>query len=165
MPWGPLLRLPGAVMAELAAKGKGIGNGLSPTSNEWHTHRLAAWAGGCWPAQAGRLWACEQAAPPGATPSPGGQWRRSCRSPGHLSAVPLDVAAHEAATDGPEITPDGPMRFKTAMKLWITFGTGPGAPENAPFLPFGKAKSALALAPEGVTPQNVKMGMTKCARF
>jgi len=45
------------------------------------------------------------------------------------------------------------------------FGTHPGAPENAPFLPFGKAKSALALAPEGVTPQNVKMGMTKCAPF
>jgi hypothetical protein len=38
------------------------------------------------------------------------------------------------------------------------------SPKRA-FLPFGKAKTALALAPEGVTPQNVKMGMTKCAPF
>ena len=45
------------------------------------------------------------------------------------------------------------------------FGTRLGAPENAPFLPFGQAKTALALAPEGVHPKNVKMGMTKCARF
>ena len=45
------------------------------------------------------------------------------------------------------------------------FGTRPGAPENAPFLPFRKAKTALALAPEGVHTQNVKMGMTKCAPF
>jgi len=58
------------------------------------------------------------------------------------------------------------------MQLWITlelvvdnFWTRLGAPENAPFLPFGQAKTALALAPEGVTPQNVKMGMTKCAPF
>jgi hypothetical protein len=39
------------------------------------------------------------------------------------------------------------------------------APPKRAFLPFRKAKSALALAPEGVTPQNVKMGMTKCAPF
>jgi hypothetical protein len=45
------------------------------------------------------------------------------------------------------------------------FGTCPGAPENAPFLPFREAKSALALAPEGGSAQNVKMGMTKCAPF
>jgi hypothetical protein len=39
------------------------------------------------------------------------------------------------------------------------------APPKRAFLPFRKAKSALALAPEGVTPKNVKMGMTKCAPF
>ena len=44
------------------------------------------------------------------------------------------------------------------------FGRHFAPPERA-FLPFRKAKSALALAPEGVTPQNVKMGMTKCAPF
>jgi hypothetical protein len=49
--------------------------------------------------------------------------------------------------------------------LWITFDRAILRPEKAPFLPFGEAKTALALAPEGVTPQNVKMGMTKCAPF
>ncbi len=33
------------------------------------------------------------------------------------------------------------------------------------FRPLGRAKTALALAPEVVTPENVKMGKTKCARF
>jgi len=51
------------------------------------------------------------------------------------------------------------------VEIVDNFLTRPGAPENAPFLPFGPAKTALALAPEGVTPQNVKMGMTKCAPF
>jgi hypothetical protein len=49
--------------------------------------------------------------------------------------------------------------------LWITFDRAILHPENAPFLPFGKPKTALALAPEGVKSQNVKMGMTKCAPF
>ena len=26
----------------------------------WHAHSLPAWAGGCMPAQAGRLWACSR---------------------------------------------------------------------------------------------------------
>jgi hypothetical protein len=51
------------------------------------------------------------------------------------------------------------------LELWITFGGAILHSENAPFLPFREAKSALALAPEGVTPPNVKMGMTKCAPF
>ena len=60
---------------------------------------------------------------------------------------------------------ESPARSRTALRLWITFELAPKRPENAPFLPFRKAKSALALAPKGVTPQNVKMGMTKCALF
>jgi len=39
------------------------------------------------------------------------------------------------------------------------------APRKRAFLPFRKAKTALALAPEGVKSQNVNMGMTKCAPF
>jgi hypothetical protein len=49
--------------------------------------------------------------------------------------------------------------------LWITFPHAVFDPQTTPKSPFRMAKSALALAPEGVTPQNVKMGMTKCAPF
>ena len=56
-------------------------------------------------------------------------------------------------------------RPRTAAELWITFDRAVLHPENAPFLPFREVKSALALAPEGVSTQNVKMGMTKCAPF
>ena len=51
------------------------------------------------------------------------------------------------------------------FRLWITLELAPERPENAPFLPFREAKTALALAPEGGSAQNVKMGMTKCAPF
>ena len=49
--------------------------------------------------------------------------------------------------------------------MWITFPDAILRLRNAPFLPFLEAKTALALAPEGVTTQNVKMGMTKRAPF
>jgi hypothetical protein len=39
------------------------------------------------------------------------------------------------------------------------------APPKRAFLPFRKTKTALALAPEGGSAKNVKMGMTKCAPF
>jgi len=56
-------------------------------------------------------------------------------------------------------------RTKTADRIVDNFFGGRFAPGKAPFLPFRKAKTALALAPEGVRPPNVKMGMTICAGF
>jgi hypothetical protein len=45
------------------------------------------------------------------------------------------------------------------------FGTRPGAPEKAPFDPLRRTKTALALAPEGVSPKNVKLGKAKQGAF
>jgi hypothetical protein len=38
-------------------------------------------------------------------------------------------------------------------------------PEKGRFRPLGRVKTASALSPEGLTPEDVKMGKTKCARF
>jgi hypothetical protein len=57
------------------------------------------------------------------------------------------------------------MRGGCLWKLWITFAQALFDPKYPPKKPLREAKSALALAPEGVTPPNVKMGMTKCAPF
>ena len=85
---------------------------------------------------------------------------------------PLRVAAERGTGRGTATAMSGhqaakriPGAIHNRHQTVDNFGTRPGASENAPFLPLRQAKSALALAPEGVTPPNVKMGMTKCARF
>ena len=75
-----------------------------------------------------------------------------------VAALPLRREAIRPRGGFPELS-------TAATELWITFETAPERPENAPFLPFREAKTALALAPEGVSHQNVKMGKTKCAPF
>ena len=55
-------------------------------------------------------------------------------------------------------SPRRPVMDDSVGPFVDNFGTRLGASENAPFLPFGQAKTALALAPEGVHPQNVVVG-------
>jgi hypothetical protein len=99
-------------------------------------------------------------------------WRRpSLARPAHQQPVARLIGDQEAADD--HATPAAPF-------IVDNFGTCPGrlgvqivdnfsghvfARQKRAFLPFRKAKTALALAPEGVKSQNVKMGKTKCARF
>jgi len=68
-----------------------------------------------------------------------------------------------AAKPGPAPGPRGTRPPRAAIV--DNFSGRHFAPPKRAFLPFGNAKTALALAPEGVTPPNVKMGMTKCAPF
>jgi hypothetical protein len=81
-----------------------------------------------------------------------------------------DVLAHPQARNfarrvSRPAAQDPLARPKAAMQIVDNFSGRHFAPPKRAFLPFRQAKTALALAPEGVTPQNVKMGMTKCAPF
>jgi len=57
------------------------------------------------------------------------------------------------------------LREAAFVEIVDNFSARHFRPPNTPKMTLRQAKTALALAPEGVEGQNVKMGMTKCAPF